>query len=99
MTSTSLGQAFEQLGLLDSGYKTFTHGWFTNNEYDKIIRFTARLDSTSDIPWSYPELLPLLYKTFPGSKFVYLTREEEPWKKSYVRFHKHLHHLYHLLQN
>ena len=86
--TTSLGQAFEKLGYLDSGYKSYAHQWFKEKDYDKIIKLTAKLDSTSDIPWSYPELIPLLYEVFPDSKFVYLTREENSWKKSYVKFHK-----------
>jgi hypothetical protein len=88
--TTSLGQAFERLGYLDSGYKSFAHVWYTNKEFKKIIAFTAKIDTTSDIPWSHSELIPLLDKAFPNSKFIYLVRDESEWKPSYVKFHKRM---------
>ena len=39
-----------------------------------------------DIPWLKEDMIPILDKTFSNSKFIYLTRDETSWKKSFYNW-------------
>lgn len=48
----------------------------------------SKFDSTSDIPWSNLDLILILDKTFPDSKFIHLDRDDKSWLKSFITFRK-----------
>lgn len=81
--TTSCGKAFELLGLRNKSFDTFI--WrelYKNGHIGRVLKIASKYDSFDDLPWLKEEMIVLLDKTFPGSKFVYLERDEESWKKS-----------------
>lgn len=56
--------------------------YYKNNKIVKVLRYTAKFDSADDLPWLKEDMIPILDKVFPNSKFIYLTRNEESWEKS-----------------
>lgn len=93
--TTSIGRALELLGYRNSSFnKIVWEKYYLKNKVDKVLKFTAKFDSLDDLPWLKEDMIPILDKTFPNSKFIYLTREEGAWKKSlytwsYNRFGEH----------
>lgn len=51
-----------------------------------MLKYTAKFESFDDLPWFKEDMIPILDNTFPGSKFIYLSRDEESWKNSYSRW-------------
>ncbi|PKD16742.1 hypothetical protein APR41_08015 [Salegentibacter salinarum] len=95
--TTTLGKSLEILGYNHSSFDhtLYLKHYKKNRNISKIIDYTSKFDSFDDMPWSKTDLIPILDYTFPGSKFIYLTRDEESWKKSmknwgYKKFGKHL---------
>ncbi|MFK7848120.1 MAG: sulfotransferase [Rhodothermales bacterium] len=43
----------------------------------------AKFDSFDDLPWLKEDMIPVLDQAFPNSKFIYLTRDENSWQKSF----------------
>ncbi len=84
--TTSVGKSFERLGLRNTSFNRRMWKFYQNNEIEKILKFTAKFDSTDDLPWFKEDMIPVLDKTFPNSKFVYMIREDEAWKKSYYNW-------------
>lgn len=85
--TTSCGKAFELLGYYNCSFnKKVWRKWYAQGEIEKIIRFAAKFDSFDDLPWLKEDMIPLLDKRFPNSKFIYLTRDEKSWKKSYYNW-------------
>jgi len=81
--TTTFGKSLEMLGYRNSSFnKKVWREYYKNNEIDKILAYTAKFDSVDDLPWLKEDMIPILDKAFPDSKFVYLTRDEESWKKS-----------------
>lgn len=81
--TSSLGKSLELLGYNNSSFnKIVWNKYYLKNRIDKVLNYTAKFDSFDDLPWLKEEMIPLLDKTFPNSKFIYLIREEEAWKKS-----------------
>lgn len=81
--TTSLGKSLEILGYNNSSFNRIVwRKYYANNDINKILKYTAKFDSVDDLPWLKEDMIPKLDKAFPGSKFIYLTREEESWKKS-----------------
>ena len=81
--TTSFGNAMESFGYKNISFrKRIWRKWYKNNEIVKILRYTAKFDSTDDLPWLREDMIPILDRVFPESKFVYLTRDEESWKNS-----------------
>jgi len=93
--TTSLGRSLKMLGYKNSSFnKIVWKKYYLNNRIDKVLKYTAKFDSLDDLPWLKEEMIPILDKKFPNSKFIYLIREEEAWKKSlnnwsYKKFEKH----------
>jgi len=82
--TSSFGVAMQELGYAHSSfYKKVSVDYYNDNDFDKILDYTARFDSFDDIPWFKEDMIPLLDEKFPGSKFVYLEREEAEWKRSF----------------
>ena len=81
--TTSLGRSLEILGYKNSSFNRIVwRKYYANNDINKILDYTAKFDSVDDLPWLKEDMIPILDKAFPNSKFIYLTREEEAWKKS-----------------
>ncbi len=83
--TTSLGKAFEMLGYRNSTFnRKVWRQYYLKDKIVPVLRYTAKFDSLDDLPWLQKDMIPLLDRVFPNSKFVYLTREEAAWKKSYT---------------
>lgn len=81
--TTSIGKSLEMLGYRHSSFnKKVWRNYYANNRIEKILKYTAKFDSFDDLPWLKEDMIPILDEAFPESKFIYLTREEESWKKS-----------------
>lgn len=83
--TTSLGTIFDALGYKVAGYNEFRpligRDALTWDEVEaRAMELAAKLDGGKDTPW------PLLYreldKTFPGAKFIHVTRDTDAWLKS-----------------
>lgn len=81
--TTSLGKSLEMLGFKNSSFnRVVWRKYYKNNKIDEILKYTSKFDSFDDLPWLKEDLIPVLDKKFPNSKFIYLERDEESWKKS-----------------
>lgn len=81
--TTSLGKALKLLGYRHTSFnKRVWRDFYSNGKTDKIIRYTAKFEAFDDLPWLKEDMIPILDKSFPGSKFIYLERDEESWAKS-----------------
>lgn len=81
--TTTLGKALEMLGYRNSSFnKTVWRKYYKHNQIVKILKYTAKFDSVDDLPWLKEDMIPILDRVFPNSKFIYLTRDEESWKIS-----------------
>lgn len=80
--TTTLGKSFEMLGYRNCSFNEQVYHFYEAGEIDKVLEYAALYDSFDDRPWFLEDMIPILDKTFPNSKFVYLKREEEAWKKS-----------------
>ncbi len=79
--TTTLGQALDMLGYRNSSFnKKVWRKYYRNNEIVKILKYTAKFDSADDLPWLKEDMIPILDRVFPNSKFIYLTRDEEQGK-------------------
>ena len=82
--TTSVGRSFEALGYRNASFnRDLWRKSYARRDYDAIVRYTSKFDSFSDLPWSKEDIIPVVDRAFPGSKFVYLTRDEESWKNSF----------------
>lgn len=81
--TTTIGKSLEMLGYRNTSFnkKVFSK-YYKNNKIEKVLDYTARFDSADDLPWLKVDMIPILDRTFPKSKFIYLTRDEESWKES-----------------
>ena len=81
--TSSLGQSLRMLGYRHSTFdQKVWRKYYKNNEIVKILNYTAKFESLDDLPWLKEDMIPILDRVFPDSKFIYLTRDEESWKKS-----------------
>ena len=85
--TTSVGDALREMGFRHSSFnKKVWRQFYRNGQTDKIINYTAKFESLDDLPWLLKDMFPVMDKTFPGSKFIFLVREEEAWKKSFYNW-------------
>lgn len=85
--TTTLGKSFEMLGYRNSSFnRKVWFQYYANKEINKILKYTSKFESFDDLPWLKEDMIPILDKTFPNSKFVYLTRDERSWKVSYFNW-------------
>ena len=85
--TTSLGEALRMLGYKHSSYNDKVwRKYYRDNEIVKILKYTAKFESLDDLPWLKEDMIPILDKVFPNSKFIYLTRDEDSWKNSIYHF-------------
>jgi hypothetical protein len=86
--TTTLGVIFERLGYRTAGYHQFRHlvgnEGLTMDEIEAEALAIARdHDAAKDTPW--PVLFRSLDRTFPGSRFIHVTREPRAWIASAVK--------------
>ena len=85
--TTTLGRSFEILGYRNSSFNpAIWRNYYIDNNIIKILNYTAKFDSFDDLPWLKEDMIPILDKVFPNSKFIYLVRTEESWKKSFYNW-------------
>ena len=82
--TTSLGKALEDLGYVNSSFNSKVwNEYYKAGKIDKVLHYTSKFDSCDDLPWLLEDFFPILDKKFPNSKFIYLLREDESWKRSF----------------
>jgi hypothetical protein len=59
--------------------------WYKKGKIAKVLRYAKHFESFDDLPWNKIEILELLDKEFPGSKFVLLERDSESWFESFQK--------------
>jgi hypothetical protein len=84
--ATSVGKALRMIDYRHSPFNRRVWRQYECGALGKVIDYTSKFDSCDDLPWLKEGMIPMLDKYFPGSKYVYLGRDEESWKKSYERW-------------
>ncbi|MDF2436999.1 MAG: hypothetical protein K0Q95_1375 [Bacteroidota bacterium] len=85
--TTSCGRAFELLGYKNVSFEGKNwRGLYKNKQYLQLLNYAAKFDSFDDLPWLKEDMIVLLDKVFPNSKFVYLERDLDSWRKSYYNW-------------
>jgi hypothetical protein len=85
--TSSVGTALKMLGFRHTSFNNYV--WlqlYKTGKIDKVLDFAKRFQSFDDRPWLEGDFLPVLNQTFPNSKFIYLTRDEASWKRSWTRW-------------
>ena len=85
--TTSVGIALKMLGYDHSSFNHYV--WrklYKKGDIPSVLAFTSKFESFDDLPWLKEDMIPILDESFPNSKWIYLTREEEAWKTSYKRW-------------
>lgn len=81
--TTSLGKSLGMLGYRNSSFnRIIWRNYYQKGKTKKILHYASKFDSFDDLPWLKEDMIPILDRSFPGSKFIYLERDEESWKKS-----------------
>ena len=82
--TTSFGDAMNMLGYDHSSFNTklWRVAYCKDHNLWQILRYTSKFESFDDLPWLKEDMIPILDQFFPGSKFVYLYRDETSWAKS-----------------
>lgn len=96
--TTSLTKALEILGYRTAHYLTdlLSDRWYGVREFapqDKVfsldparmVKALEAYDAVTDTPVSSPEVFSILDRQFPGTKFVYTTRDVPSWTRSVER--------------
>ena len=89
--TSSLGEAFEILGLKHLGWSAVLWDLYLKHELEPIFRVAQDYDAFEDGPWNGPDLFyrqgvdlyKVLDKQFPGSKFILTIRHIDGWVKSH----------------
>lgn len=85
--TTTMGKAFGLLGYRNSSFnRRVWRKLYLQGNIEAVVRYTSRFESFDDLPWLREDMIPLLDQRFPGSRFVYLFREESSWKRSYKQW-------------
>ena len=84
--TTTLGRALQTLGYKHSSFNRDIYNHYKLKQFEKIVAYTAKFDSFDDLPWLKEDMIPLLDQNFPNSKFIYLTRDEKSWKRSFYNW-------------
>lgn len=84
--TTSLGKAFEVLGLKHKGWDIKLLKKYLAQDYDEILKVAQKFEAFEDGPWHDPGMYKILDRAFPSSKFILLERDLEDWINSYQKF-------------
>jgi len=85
--TTSVGKAIAKLGYRHTSFnmKVWTK-YYENNQIVKALQYATKFDSFDDLPWLKEDMIPVLDRVFPKSKFIYLTRDDDSWKTSFYNW-------------
>lgn len=87
--TTSVGGALEMLGYRHSSFnRKVWVDYYLQGRLDKVIEYTAKFELFDDLPWLKEDVIPVLDRSFVGSKFIYLERDEVSWKRSVASWSK-----------
>lgn len=84
--TSSFGRAMKELGFSHFGYDHDLAAAAARGDIDSCLEFGANFDSLDDLPWSTPEFVAAFRARFPGSRYVFLDREEHQWLRSYFAY-------------
>ena len=73
--TTSLGQAFDILGLKYRKWDPELYDQYEQGDYTQILEIAKHYDAFEDGPWHCEVVYQLLDRTFPNSKFILLERD------------------------
>lgn len=79
--TTSLGRAFEVLGLSQRGADLDLVLALAEGRTHTLWQQADRVDAFQDIPWSL--VYAQAYERYPGARFILTTRRPESWIRSY----------------
>lgn len=80
--TTTIGKSLEMLGYRNLSFNSKIYSHFKKGEFDTIFDYASKYDSFDDLPWLDQTFIPIIDKKFPNSKFIYLNRDENSWRKS-----------------
>lgn len=83
--TTSLGRAFEILGLKHKGWDKELHIECKQGNFDRALKEAEKFEAFEDAPWHCFELYKKFDVLFPNSKFILLERNINDWIKSHER--------------
>lgn len=83
--TSSLGQAFRDLGLRTKGWDSKLYWQCIRGGHDETLSVAKNYDAFEDCPWNYENMYRIFDSAFPDSKFILLQREEDDWIQSYCR--------------
>ena len=76
--TTSLGKAYELLGLKHKGWDSKLHNEWKNNIFENIFKEIEKFDAFEDGPWHNMDF-KILDNKYPHSKFIFLDRNNDDW--------------------
>jgi len=86
----SVAQLLKQLGYSHLSFNPYVNRDFQNDNFETLLQYSDKFDSFDDVPWNNEKLIPLLDQKYPGSKFIYLKRDEQEWLNSFKNWTKYL---------
>jgi hypothetical protein len=82
--TSSLGRAYEILGLRHRGYSPIiSRKYAETGDHTEILEVAKNFDAFEDHPWHAPGLYKIFDMAFPNSKYILLIRDLESWMKSF----------------
>ena len=89
--TTTIGKSLEILGYRNSSFnQKVWREYYKKGDIDSLINYTSKFESFDDLPWLLADIFPIMDERFPNSKFIYLEREAEAWKRSFYNWaYKH----------
>jgi hypothetical protein len=84
--STTVGKALASLGYRHTSFNREVWQAYQARDIAKVLMYMKDFESADDAPWHKIDMIPLLDETFPGSRFIYLSRDEDSWKNSVVNW-------------
>jgi len=86
----SIGYCLKELGYDHLSFNPYVAKDFQESNFKKLIQYASKFDSFDDIPWNDEKLIPILDKSYPNSKFIYLIREDKDWMSSFKNWTHYL---------
>ena len=84
--TSSLGWAYEILGLKHKGWDSRLYHQCSKGDFKKALEEAEKFDAFEDGPWHDFGLYKALDRKFPNSKFILLERDIPGWIKSHEYF-------------
>lgn len=84
--TTSVGRALESLGFFHLTYRQPHWRAYKQGRIENLLNVVTRVDSLDDLPWLKEDIFPYIDQRFPGSRFIYLERDEESWRRSFMQW-------------